>query len=185
MMIVSYHSSWRRSAGCRRDEPWQRPDLSVTCKGAEAPDVNGVHFMKGFIYNGPGSFELKEIPMETCGDNDVILKNIYAGVCGSDVTAYKSGGDFMRLFPGMEMGHECVSEVVEVGKNVEGIAVGDRVFPYPIFAKDDTKRSGSMGAFSQYIHVPNCKLDHSVYKVDDTISDKVASIIEQIGRAHV
>ncbi|MBR2189195.1 MAG: alcohol dehydrogenase catalytic domain-containing protein [Eubacterium sp.] len=134
--------------------------------------------MKGFIYNGPGSIELKEIPMETCGDNDVILKNIYAGVCGSDVTAYKSGGDFMRLFPGMEMGHECVSEVVEVGKNVEGIAVGDRVFPYPIFAKDDTKRSGSMGAFSQYIHVPNCKLDHSVYKVDDTISDKVASIIE-------
>lgn len=134
--------------------------------------------MKGFIYNGPKSIEMKEIELPSCGDNDIIVKNLYSGICGSDVTAYNHDGNSMRIFSGMEFGHEMVSEVVEVGKNVEGIAVGDRVYPYPIFAKDDTKRSATVGGFSEYVHIPNCKLNHSVYKIDDCISDKVAAMME-------
>lgn len=134
--------------------------------------------MKGFIYNGSKSIELKEIPLDTCGDKDIIVKNLYSGICGSDISAYKTSGDFMRLYPGMEFGHEMVSQVVEVGKDVEGICVGDRVFPYPLYAKDDTKRSGSVGGFSEYVHIPNCKLNHSVYKVSDQISEPVAAMLE-------
>lgn len=134
--------------------------------------------MKGFIYNGAGNIELKELPLDPCGDNDIIIKNLYSGICGSDVTAYRSSGDFMRLYPGSEFGHEMVGRVVEVGKNVEGLQVGDRVFPYPLYAKDDTKRSGSVGGFSEYVHIPNCKLDHSVYKLDDAISSKVGAMLE-------
>jgi threonine dehydrogenase-like Zn-dependent dehydrogenase len=47
-----------------------------------------------------------------------------------------------------------------------------------MFAKDDTKRSASVGGFSEYVHIPNCKLNHSVYKIDDCISDKVAAMME-------
>ena len=64
--------------------------------------------MKGFIYNGAGNIELKELPLDPCGDNDIIIKNLYSGICGSDVTAYRSSGDFMRLYPGSEFGHEMV-----------------------------------------------------------------------------
>ena len=134
--------------------------------------------MKGFIYHGSKSIELKEIPLDACGDKDIIVKNLYSGICGSDISAYKTSGDFMRLYPGMEFGHEMVSQVVEVGKDVEGICVGDRVFPYPLYAKDDTKRSGSVGGFSEYVHIPNCKLNHSVYKVSDQISEPVAAMLE-------
>lgn len=134
--------------------------------------------MKGFIYNGPKNIEMKEIPLPPCGDNDIIVKNIYSGICGSDVTAYNHDGNAMRIFPGYEFGHEMVSRVTEVGKNVEGIQVGDRVYPYPIFAKDDTKRSATVGGFSEYVHIPNCKLNHSVYKIDDSISDRVAAMME-------
>lgn len=134
--------------------------------------------MKGFIYNGAKNIELKELPLDRCGDKDIIVKNLYSGICGSDVSAYKTSGDFMRLYPGMEFGHEMVSEVVEVGKDVEGISVGDRVFPYPLYAKDDTKRSGSVGGFSEYVHIPNCRLNHSVYKVSDQISNRVAAMLE-------
>ena len=134
--------------------------------------------MKGYIYQGAKNIELKEIPLDRCGDKDIIVKNLYSGICGSDISAYKTSGDFMRLYPGMEFGHEMVSEVVEVGKDVEGISVGDRVFPYPIYAKDDTKRSGSVGGFSEYVHIPNCRLNHSVYKVSDQIPNRVAAMLE-------
>lgn len=134
--------------------------------------------MKGFIYNGPKNIELKEIPLPPCGDNDIIIKNIYSGICGSDITAYQHDGASMRIFPGMEFGHEMVGEVVEVGKNVEGISLGERVYPYPLYCKDDRTRSSTVGGFSEYVHIPNCKLNHSVYKVDDSISSPVAAMIE-------
>ena len=134
--------------------------------------------MKGYIYNGPGNLEMKEIPLPACGDNDIIVKNLYAGVCGSDITAYQQDGTSIRIYPGFEFGHEMVSEVVEIGKNVEGLAKGDRVYPYPMTCKDDRTRSATVGGFSEYVHIPNCKLNHSVYKIDDGITDMTAAMLE-------
>ena len=106
------------------------------------------------------------------------MKNLAAGICGSDINAYKHDGPSVYIFPGLEFGHEMVSEVVEVGKDVQGVAVGDRVYPYPIFAKDDMMRPATVGGFSEYVHIPNCRLGMSVFKVDDTISNKAAAMIE-------
>ena len=106
------------------------------------------------------------------------MKNLAAGICGSDINAYKHDGPSVYIFPGLEFGHEMVSEVVEVGKDVQGVAVGDRVYPYPIFAKDDMMRPAPVGGFSEYVHIPNCRLGMSVFKVDDTISNKAAAMIE-------
>lgn len=134
--------------------------------------------MKGFIYNAPGDISFQEIPLPACGDNDIIVKNIYSGICGSDVTAYKEGGASMRIYPGSEFGHEMISRVVEVGSQIKDIQVGDRVYPYPIFAKGSSSRSASVGGFSEYVHIPNCKLNHSVFKIDRVISDKAAALME-------
>ena len=134
--------------------------------------------MKGFIYHGPGNITLEELELQKCGDNDVILKNLAAGVCGSDVSAYKHDGDSVYIFKEHEFGHEMVSEVVEVGKNVEGLVVGDRVYPFPTLCKGDYMRAATVGGFSEYVHVPNCKLGMSVFKVDDAISNKAAAMIE-------
>lgn len=144
--------------------------------------------MKGFIYNGPRNIELKELELPVCKDNDIIVRNLYAGICGSDITAWQQGGESMRIYPGSEFGHEMVSVVTEVGKNVEGIREGDRVYPYPLFCKGDTSRSSTVGGFSEYVHIPDCRLGHSVYKVDDCISDRVAAMLEPFtvgGRAAV
>ena len=134
--------------------------------------------MKGFIYHGPGNITLEELELPVCGDNDVIIKNIAAGICGSDVTAYKHDGSSVFIFPEHEFGHEMVSEVVEVGKNVEGLAVGDRVYPFPTFAKGDMMRAATVGGFSEYVHIPNCQVGMSVFKVGDEISNKEAAMIE-------
>ena len=56
--------------------------------------------------------------------------------------------------------------------------VGERVYPYPCFATGDTKRAGTIGGFSEYIKIPNAKKNYSLYNIDDSISDKVACLIE-------
>lgn len=56
-----------------------------------------------------------------------------------------------KITVGSEFGHETISEVVEVGKNVKSIKVGDRLYPYPLLAKGDTKRARTIGGFSEYM----------------------------------
>lgn len=83
-----------------------------------------------------------------------------------------------RVTVGGEFGHETVSCIVEVGKNVTEFRVGERVYPYPRYAKNDTRRAGTIGGFSEYILVPEAKRDHSLYAVPEEISDRLACLIE-------
>lgn len=122
---------------------------------------------------------MTELETPTAGDNDIVVKNIYASICGTDVAVYEHGPNTgHRISLGSEFGHEMVSEVVQVGKNVKDIKVGDRVYPYPRLAKGDPKRAGTTGGFSEYILIPNAELGKGVYAVPDEISSKTASLIE-------
>ena len=135
--------------------------------------------MKVALYEGKGNIKVTELETPVAGDNDIVVKNIYASICGTDVAVYTKGpGLGHKINVGGEFGHEMVSEVIQVGKNVEDIKVGDRVYPYPRLAKGDTKRAGTVGGFSEYILIPNAKLNSVVYPVSDKISSKVASLIE-------
>ena len=135
--------------------------------------------MRAALYQGKENIELTEIETPVAGDNDIVVKNIYASICGTDVAVYTKGpGLGHKINIGGEFGHEMVSEVVQVGKNITDIKVGDRVYPYPRLAKGDTKRAGTVGGFSEYVLIPNAKLNSVVYPVSNKISSKVASLIE-------
>ncbi|MGN0529128.1 MAG: zinc-binding dehydrogenase [Eubacterium sp.] len=135
--------------------------------------------MKAGIYLGKEDIEIRELPLPQVGDNDVLIKNIYSGICGTDVAVYKHGANTgHKITPGGEFGHETVSQVAAVGKNVKDFTVGERVYPYPLFAKNDTKKAGVIGGFSEYILIPNARKNHSLYGVDNRISDRVACLIE-------
>lgn len=56
--------------------------------------------------------------------------------------------------------------------------IGERVYPYPRYAKGDTRRAGTIGGFSEYILIPNAKRNHSLYAVDARIPDQLACLIE-------
>lgn len=102
--------------------------------------------MRAALYNGKKSIEMTELPTPKAGENDIVVKNIYASICGTDVAVYGHGpGTGHRITVGSEFGHEMVSEVVQVGKNVKDIKLGDRVYPYPRLAKGDPKRAGTTG----------------------------------------
>lgn len=135
--------------------------------------------MRAALYNGQKNILMTELETPIAGDNDIVVKNIYASICGTDVAVYEHGPNTgHRIMIGSEFGHEMVSEVVQVGKNVKKIQVGDRVYPYPRLAKGDPKRAGTTGGFSEYVLIPNAEPEKSVYAVPDEISSKTASLIE-------
>lgn len=75
---------------------------------------------------GKMGFEERDIP--TPKDDEVLVKLEYVGICGSDLHYYESGaiGEFV-VEPPFVLGHEPGGTVVEVGKNVTDLKVGDRV----------------------------------------------------------
>lgn len=135
--------------------------------------------MKAAIYLGKEAVAVRDLPDPVCGDNDVVIQNVYSSICGTDVAVYTKGPHTgHRITPGGEFGHETVSRIVAVGKNVTEFQVGERVYPYPRYAKNDTRRAGTIGGFSEYILVPEAKRDHSLYAVPEEISDRLACLIE-------
>ncbi|MGW5658026.1 zinc-dependent alcohol dehydrogenase [Streptomyces humi] len=125
-----------------------------------------------------------ELETPTCGPKDVLLRNLHAGICGSDVSVYRHGPGAHQILRGEQFGHEVVSEIAEVGADVTGLSVGDRVYPYPLLAKGDPRRAGCIGGFSEYILVPDCRVGEQVFKVDDRIPTPVAGLIEPFTVAH-
>lgn len=128
---------------------------------------------------GKESIELRELPVPEVGDNDVLVQNIYSSVCGTDVAVFFHGPNTgHKVTQGGEFGHETVSRVVKTGRNVRDFKVGERVYPYPLYARGDTRRAGTIGAFSEYILIPDARRNYSLYAVDEKISDKLSSLIE-------
>jgi len=75
---------------------------------------------------------LEELPEAPLGPKDVRLRPRACGICGSDVHFYETDQDGYMLYPGLTkfpviIGHEFSGEVVEVGKEVRDLAVGDMV----------------------------------------------------------
>lgn len=80
-----------------------------------------------FLYK-PGDIRIKEMDIPIPKDDEALIKLKAVGVCGSDVHFFEVGriGDFVVQEP-LILGHECAGEVVDIGKNVKNIRVGDRV----------------------------------------------------------
>lgn len=76
---------------------------------------------------GPG-LELIDVPEPVCGDRDVKIRVLRAGLCGTDLhlLTWDAWAASTVTAP-MTIGHEFFGEVVEVGADVDHVSVGDRV----------------------------------------------------------
>lgn len=87
--------------------------------------------MKAAIFEGEGVLTVKDIPApKIVKPDDVIIKVEAASICGSDIHGLAvPPGQYMK--PGIIYGHEFSGVVAEVGDEVTGFAVGDRVAVNP------------------------------------------------------
>lgn len=84
--------------------------------------------MKTAVMLGTGKMGFEERNIPQVKDHEVLVKLEYVGICGSDLHYYETGaiGDYI-VKPPFVLGHEPGGTVVEVGKNVTHLKVGDRV----------------------------------------------------------
>jgi L-iditol 2-dehydrogenase len=75
-----------------------------------------------------GKITIVDIPVPEPAENEVLLRIEYVGICGSDAhfleTGMRKGKSFNLPFI---LGHECSATIVEIGKGVTDLAIGDRV----------------------------------------------------------
>lgn len=131
---------------------------------------------------------LKDCPIPTYSDNEVLIRVSYGGICGTDLHIYH---DQYPYYPPVILGHEFSGEVVEVGSKVKTFVAGDRVVGEPHNKACGTcdqcrnghiqncsdKRSigwGIDGAFTEYLVMP----EHLLHKVPEGLSMEEAAMAE-------
>lgn len=82
--------------------------------------------MKAALLYGIGDLRLVEIPKPEYAADEVLTKVTVCAVCPTDIRKFRVGNGGVLQFP-FNMGHEWVGEVVEVGKDVADVNVGDRL----------------------------------------------------------
>ncbi len=85
--------------------------------------------MKSVCLKQPGEISLVDVPLAKRGKNQILIKVRSAGICGSDIGAYK-GVNPLVTYPRI-IGHEIAGEVVEVPEDETGLMPGDRVVLEP------------------------------------------------------
>lgn len=88
--------------------------------------------MKATCWHGRKKVRVENVPdPKILNDRDAIIRITTTAICGSDLHLYNGFVPGMRS--GDVLGHEFMGEVVEVGKDVDNLNVGDRVVvPFPI-----------------------------------------------------
>ncbi len=88
--------------------------------------------MRATVWSGRNTVQVESVPYpEILTDRDAIVRITSTAICGSDLHMYD--GYVPMMTKGDILGHEFMGEIVEVGKGVGSLAVGDRVVvPFPI-----------------------------------------------------
>jgi threonine 3-dehydrogenase len=145
--------------------------------------------------SAPG-IELQDIAKPAPGPNDVLIRVRRAAICGTDMHIYNWDAWAQKTIPvPMAVGHEYCGEVVEVGSEVSGFKVGDRVSGEGHITCGYCRncRAGRRhlcrntigvgvnrpGAFAEYVVIPA----FNAFKLPAAIDDEIAAILDPLGNA--
>ena len=124
--------------------------------------------MNAGVFHGIEDIRYERVPVPQIGPDEFLLKVRAVAICGSDLRTYQHG--HAKVKTPQILGHEFAGDVVEVGANVEGVSVGDRVSVHPGIPCGhcyycqrglqnlcvDRPGIGTVlpGAFSEYVKIP-------------------------------
>lgn len=145
------------------------------------------------VMNAPGEIEFREVAIPEIKANQVKIKIRKIGICGSDIHVYHGKHPF-TTYP-VTQGHEVSGEIVELGKEVKDLRIGQKVTiqPQVVCGKCHPCRHGkynlceelkvmgfqTTGVASQYFVTENSK----VTPLPEEMSDDEGAMIEPLAVA--
>ena len=89
--------------------------------------------MTAVVAHGARDLRVSEVPIPVVGDEDVLVRVAFGGICGSDLHYYQHGRNgIYRLIEPLTLGHEIVGTVAEVGASARtDVPVGAPVAIHP------------------------------------------------------
>ena len=139
---------------------------------------------------------LEDVPPPEIGPNDVLIRIAKTAICGTDMHIYNWDEWARKTIPvPMAVGHEYCGRIVEIGSEVRGLEVGDRVSGEGHITCGHCRncRAGRRhlcrnaigvgvnrpGAFAEYLAIPA----ENAFKLPDAISEDIAAILDPFGNA--
>lgn len=139
---------------------------------------------------------MEDVPVPKIGDDEVLIKTHKTSICGTDLHIYKWDAWAQKTIPvPMVVGHEYMGEIAEIGKNVRGLKVGDRVSgeghltcgvcpPCKKGQKHLCMNTLGVGVnrhgcFAEYFNIPA----ENVFPLPPSINDNLAAIFDPYGNA--
>jgi threonine 3-dehydrogenase len=139
---------------------------------------------------------MERVPVPEIGSDDVLIRVRKTGICGTDIHIWNWDDWAQRTVPvPLVTGHEFAGEIVEIGRNVEGLAIGQRVSGegHLIGKQSRQSRAGKFhldpetrgigvneqGAFAEYLRLPA----FNVVPLPDAIDDEIGAILDPLGNA--
>ena len=139
---------------------------------------------------------MEQVAEPTIGPNDVLIRMRRTAICGTDMHIWHWDDWAKRTIPvPMQVGHEYCGEVVDLGSEVRGLAIGDRVSGEGHITCGYCRncRAGRRhlcrntlgvgvnvpGCFAEYMALPSS----NVFKLSSAIDDEIASILDPFGNA--
>ena len=163
--------------------------------------------MKRLIVTGPKQASFDDVPVPDCPPDGLLVRaNVTAISTGSEIRVYRwvpvdEAGKWIYggvEFPDgpMENGYSMVGEVVEVGANAVGFALGDHVFcdsthkEYGVVSPDKAYKlpdnvADEHAVFMNILNVGQIAIRNAHPTVGENVAIVGLGVIGQIGRAHV
>lgn len=142
------------------------------------------------VYYNNKDVRIQEMPVPEIAADELLLKVMASGICGSDVIEWYRGPKAPRV-----LGHEATGIIEKVGKKVKGYRIGDRVFVSHHVPCNKCRYCLSdhhtacetlhttnyyPGGFAQFIRVPRINVEHGVYKLPVYMSFEEGTFIEPL-----
>ncbi|KNG95622.1 L-threonine 3-dehydrogenase [Pseudaestuariivita atlantica] len=138
----------------------------------------------------------EDVPTPQIGPDDVLIRIHRTGICGTDVHIWNWDEWAARTVPvPLTIGHEFSGEIVELGHDVEGLRIGQRVSGegHLIGKTSRQSRAGRFhldpetrgigvnepGAFAEYLKLPA----FNVVPLPDEVDDEMGAILDPLGNA--
>lgn len=160
--------------------------------------------MKALVAYGKGEYKLElNYPTPECGPDDIIIKTEACGVCAGDLKCYHGaamfwGDDVQPSWVEAPFipGHEFLGHIVEMGENVKGFEIGERITADQIVPCGECRfcksgrywmcqphatfgfQKGNNGGMAEYVRYPKTSV---ISKVPEELPLEKALLIEPYG----